>query len=106
MAYQLSGLRDKLYWRPAGQWCADIFHCFKKLEGPTRGGKNVFVSLCGRYERVGSGGQACARPPAIRRCPICDGKEMDRRGWEYSGPERPEWRDFLLAEHNAHRLSS
>lgn len=79
----LSGLRDKLYWRPvAGRW-----HCFKKAD-------EGFMALCGAAALDQSGGQSIARPPAVMRCGICDGKEMDRRGWEESGPERAEWREF------------
>ena len=76
---EMSGLRDKLYWREAsdGSW-----HCFKKNQ------YNTFTSLCGRFDRERSGGQAIDRPSVWQRCGMCDGKEIDRRGWEESGPER------------------
>jgi len=78
MARQLSGFRDKLYWRQVRS--ADVWHCFKKACG---GG---YVSLCDRAEIPKSGGQECRRPRPVLRCGICDGKEMDRRGWDSSGP--------------------
>lgn len=81
MADQLSGFQDKLYWRqssPGKRW-----HCFKKAEG---GG---YVSLCDEVEIKRSGGQAITRPDPWARCPICDGLEVKRRGWEESGPTRP-----------------
>ena len=76
-----SGLRDKLYWRQVhnGTW-----HCFKKLEG---GG---FISLCRKHQVERSGGQAVDRPRPEFRCGFCDGREMERRGWEESGSERPD----------------
>lgn len=78
MTRKLAGLRDKLYWREVhGRW-----HCFKKAGHP------LYVSLCGRHERTRSGGQAISRPRPELRCGLCDGREMDRRGWTESGPER------------------
>lgn len=80
---QLSGLKDKLYWREVG---AMNFHCFKRVEG-SRGGTTAHCrSLCGRHEIKRSGGQASRRPESILRCGYCDGAEMQRRGWEESGP--------------------
>lgn len=79
------GLADKIYWRPMSQWrwCAFV--------RGVRGGPR-YVSLCGRSHRSRSGGQECARPPAMLRCVGCDLEELDRRGWEESGAELPEWR--------------
>jgi len=81
VSYELSGLRDKLYWRqrPGG-----MYHCLKKTEGGSHA--NLFVSLCGNYVRKRSGGQEIRRPPAFMRCGRCDVLEMKRRGWEESGP--------------------
>jgi len=74
--YALSGLIDKLYWRAAGgRYC-----CFKKNQG---GG---FSSLCERFTRERSHGQAVDRPEVNLRCGICDGREAERRGWDESGP--------------------
>jgi hypothetical protein len=74
------GLTDKLYWRIArGEW-----HCFKKL-AQVRG----FVSLCRRREIALVLGQKISRPEAPLRCGVCDGLEMERRGWEGSGPVSP-----------------
>ena len=39
-----------------------------------------------------SGGQSIDRPAAVKRCAKCDGLEMKRRGWDESGPERPDRR--------------
>jgi len=77
MGHELSGLRDKLYWRRVddGPW-----HCFKGLD---IGG---FGSLCGKHEIAKSGGQDSRRPEPIFRCGRCDGAEMNRRGWDESGP--------------------
>jgi hypothetical protein len=74
------GLTDKLYWRKArGQW-----HCFKRLD-QARG----YVSLCQRQEIAMVRGQQIARPEARLRCAFCDELEMERRGWESSGPVSP-----------------
>lgn len=81
-----SGLADKLYWRPVAGLLRESFHCFKRLEGSGGGRRVRCVSLCGRHEIQRSGGQACRRPEVVLRCGICDGKEMDRRGWDESGP--------------------
>ena len=76
----LEGLTDKLYWRRArGEW-----HCFMKL-GAIRG----FVSLCQRQEIALVRGQKISRPEALLRCGLCDGLEMERRGWDGSGPVSP-----------------
>jgi hypothetical protein len=76
----LEGLTDKLYWRKArGEW-----HCFKKL-AQVRG----FVSLCHRQEIPFVHGQKISRPEAPLRCGLCDGLEMERRGWDGSGPVSP-----------------
>lgn len=78
-----SGFVDKLYWRKArGQW-----HCFKKL-AETRG----YISLCQRVEINFLHGQKICRPDALIRCGVCDGAEMERRGWEYSGQASPRHR--------------
>jgi hypothetical protein len=70
-------LTDKLYWRKArGEW-----HCFKKLP-QVRG----YVSLCQRLEIAMVRGRQISRPEAALRCGVCDGLEMERRGWEGSGP--------------------
>jgi hypothetical protein len=74
------GLTDKLYWRKArGEW-----HCFKRLD-QARG----YVSLCQRQEIAMVRGQLISRPEARLRCGLCDGLEMERRGWEGSGPVSP-----------------
>jgi hypothetical protein len=71
------GLTDKLYWRKArGEW-----HCFRKL-AQVRG----YISLCQRQEIRSVRGQKISRPEAALRCGVCDGLEMERRGWEGSGP--------------------
>lgn len=82
--YMLSGLMDKLFWRPVrgGRW-----HCLKSVQG---GG---YQSLCGGVTRARSGGQAICRPPSILRCALCDGAEMKRRGWEEGGPDSENWRE-------------
>jgi hypothetical protein len=68
---------DNLYWRKArGQW-----HCFKKI-AQVRG----YVSLCQRQEIAMVRGREIARPEAHLRCGVCDGLEMERRGWVGSGP--------------------
>jgi hypothetical protein len=73
-------LTDKLYWRKArGEW-----HSFEKL-AQVRG----YVSLCQRREIALVLGQQIARPEAALRCGACDGLEMERRGWEGSGPVSP-----------------
>lgn len=82
MPGELSGLRDKLYWRQVG----DAFHCFKKM-AESKGGKAArCISLCKRFMIQRSGGQACARPEPVLRCGRCDGLEANRRGWDESGP--------------------
>ena len=77
----LSGLKDKLYWRQhkdRGPW-----HCFKRIQSDAK----EWQSLCGHYFKVGRiGGGECKRPNAWLRCGICDGLEMERRGWTESGP--------------------
>lgn len=93
---KLSGLRDKLYWRPTlAGW-----HCYKSSAA---GG---YVSLCGRYTSARSGGQGCARPPAFMRCARCDVSEIERRGWDESGPELPEWRDWRVPRRSMPRRPS
>jgi hypothetical protein len=73
------GLTDKLYWRKArGEW-----HCFRKLA------VRRFISLCQGREISFVHGQQIARPEADRRCSVCDGVEMARRGWQGSGPASP-----------------
>lgn len=79
----LAGLRDKLYWRHV--WATGDFCCFKRTT-EKRGRQIVLVSLCGRHERIRSGGQASRRPESILRCARCDIAEMKRRGWDESGP--------------------
>ena len=77
MSRQGQGLADKLYWRPLrGIWC-----CFRKVRN-----RGYYVSLCGWRKRKRSGGQAARRPEAVLRCGRCDGLEIQRRGWEESGP--------------------
>lgn len=99
-----SGFTDKLYWRSAG----GIHHCFKKLAVPFHPQRSVcvscddrtcpkcveyarpfyrYISLCGAWNSERSDGQAIRRPIAILRCGTCDGAEMERRGWDESGPE-------------------
>lgn len=75
-----SGFADKLYWRAgaSGRW-----HCFKR-----RAHDKGYISLCGRETREYAGGQAITRPVVWLRCGQCDGMEMDRRGWDESGPAR------------------
>jgi hypothetical protein len=74
------GLTDKLYWRRSrGEW-----HCFRKLP-QVRG----YISLCQGREISFVQGQQIARPEAALRCGVCDGLEMERRGWEGSGPVSP-----------------
>jgi hypothetical protein len=74
------GLTDKLFWRKArGEW-----HCFKKL-AQVRG----YVSLCQRREIALVLGQQIARPEADLRCSLCDGVEMELRGWDSAGPVSP-----------------
>ena len=73
------GLVDKLYWR----YHVSLYHCFKKVRG---GG---FEALCARAPKIAKGqlgGQDCRRPEPRLRCGICDGREMERRDWEESGP--------------------
>ena len=73
-----SGWTDKLYWRNVGR--DQRWHCYKKNED---GG---FISLCGKQKIYRVGTQKCMRPPPMDRCGVCDGREMDRRGWSESGP--------------------
>jgi hypothetical protein len=74
------GLTDKLFWRRArAEW-----HCFEKL-AQVRG----YVSLCHRREIALVLGQQISRPEAHLRCGLCDGLEMERRGWGGSGPVSP-----------------
>lgn len=75
----LSGFRDKLYWRLAG----GLWHCFKK---GTSAGPRAFYSLCGGESLLRVGTQQVRRPRPELRCGRCDGLEMQRRGWEESGP--------------------
>lgn len=81
----LSGLTDKLYWRPVS---AHRWHCFKKLD---TGG---FVSLCHEVTRERSGGQGIGRPPSMLRCGRCSGRELDRRGWDEEPDESKDWRTY------------
>jgi hypothetical protein len=68
-------LPDKLYWRRSrGEW-----HCFQKL-AQVRG----YVSLCQRLEIALVLGQQTTRPDASLRCSVCDGVEIERRGWTSS----------------------
>jgi hypothetical protein len=71
------GRIDKLYWRKA----RGEFYCFKKL-AQVRG----YVSLCQRLEIAMVRGREISRPEAALRCGVCDGREMERRGWVGSGP--------------------
>ena len=95
MTDPLSGFRDKLYWRrssgmaPSGVLYT-YYHCFRSV-GRLSSTKNAktgakYVSLCGAHKLQRSGGQGCERPLPMMRCSICDGAEMDRRGWDESGP--------------------
>jgi hypothetical protein len=90
MSPALSGFTDKLYWRLGpGQFA----HCFTK----SRLGRGYrYISLCGLAGRptVG-GGQGIGRPPAEWRCTLCDVAEINRRGWDSSGPSSPGWRNYL-----------
>lgn len=80
-----SGLWDKLYWRPSPSgW---VWHCYSK------GAEGRYVSLCGAMTRTRSGGQQARRPPVLLRCGRCDVAEIERRGWDESGPESADWRD-------------
>ncbi len=72
------GLTDKLYWRFIG----GRSHCFKRERC-----EKTWTSLCGRFEIGRSYGGATNRPLAELRCPICDGREMERRGKAESLPE-------------------
>lgn len=81
---QGSGLKDKLYWRRH----PTVWHCFKRPRG-----ERVWTSLCGRAELTRTiGGSQIRRPPADLRCGRCDGLEMERRGWDVSGPVSDDWR--------------
>lgn len=81
MSRQGQGLRDKLYWR----YFYALYHCLKKTEAEAG---HEFRSLCGNVLLPAGklGGQDCRRPEPRLRCGVCDGKEMDRRGWKESGP--------------------
>ena len=76
------GFRDKLYWREfSGVW-----HCHKKTVDENN--HREFRSLCGKTS-VGLGclnGQDIRRPVPYLRCGLCDGREMERRMWDFSGP--------------------
>jgi hypothetical protein len=81
-----AGLADKLYWRQTARGAR--WHCFKRLGGA----RSAWVPLCGASLTLSrSGGQASCRPPSLLRCPICDGREMARRGWEEGGDASPNW---------------
>lgn len=83
MSYELSGLKDKLYWRPTGR--SATIHCFRRrLPGEVHPWE--FVSLCGEQGLNRVGGQASMRPRAVLRCARCDCLEIERRGWAESGP--------------------
>jgi len=82
-AGQGCGFSDKLYWRFIAGGGFHVWHCFKKLEGP---GQPLWQSLCGLHEIDRTNGQAIMRPRTEMRCGRCDGLEMERRGWEESGP--------------------
>jgi hypothetical protein len=70
------GLLEKLYWRKAKrEW-----HSLHKLAQARR-----YVSLCQRREIALVQGQQIARPEAHLRCALCDGLEMERRGWDGKG---------------------
>lgn len=85
------GLRDKLYWR-ARYPSALRFHCFKRVAGNRR----EYIALCDDDISIKhSGGQSIRRPPAFLRCAQCDCAEMKRRGWTESGPESPNWKEYL-----------
>jgi hypothetical protein len=47
---------------------------------------SVDVSLCQRQEIAMVRGREISRPEAALRCGVCDGLEMERRGWKGSGP--------------------
>ena len=86
MGKLLSGLRDKLFWRPG----AHSWHVYKRgADRPV-----VYVTLCGRGRELRRiGGQGAHRPPVYMRCGMCDGIEMARRDWDESGPESDNWRE-------------
>jgi hypothetical protein len=84
---KLSGLTDKLFWRPAAD---RSWHCFKALPREDGGG---YLSLCHRFSRKRSGGQAACRPPSLLRCAACDAAEMKRRGWEEGGEDSKNWKE-------------
>lgn len=88
---QGSGWADKLYWRPPhySGMGGTVWHCFKSCAG---GG---WVSLCTKRAITRTGGQAIARPPSVLRCPLCDGHEMERRGWAEGGADSKNWFEFL-----------
>jgi len=82
------GFTDKLFWRQPTKYGGQS-HCFKRVHpGPK------YQSLCRRWDLDRSGGQRCARPPAMLRCALCDVAEMKRRGWEESGPVSPHWSEY------------
>lgn len=87
-----SGWADKLYWRQYARGA--LWHCFKRCEG----GPPTWAPLCeADVVLTRSGGQASCRPPAWLRCPICDGAEMKRRGWDEGADESPDWRSGRCA---------
>jgi hypothetical protein len=49
----------------------------------------AYVSVCQRQEITFVHGQQIARPEADLRCSVCDGVEMELRGWVASGPASP-----------------
>lgn len=89
-----SGFTDKLFWRSIPRLSPDTAHCFKKSDG------HGWVSLCGRWVTKRIGGQACSRPRPELRCGLCDGLEMERRGWDESGPDTLRTRGLALPRHN------
>lgn len=88
MTRQGQGLTDKLYWR----WEPGAYHCYRKVRIGSGRFSFEYQSLCGRGRTINPGmikGQGCRRPEPGLRCGICDGKEMERRGWAESGPASP-----------------
>lgn len=80
------GLQDKLYWRQPTT--GGVWHCFKAAED-VPGLPREWISLCGKRTIARTGGQSCSRPNPWLRCATCDVREMERRGWDESGPESP-----------------